>query len=109
MEHIKIHENVVSKLCTQDEEPHPGAILDTDDADGRKPPARFPECLLCNGGIGVPTLVCLELGELLLHHEPAQPEPRAHEGSIDSEVEEEHQSDVSSVGHGGWGYMVTRL
>ena len=108
MEHIKIHENVVGKLGTEDEEPHPGAVLDTDDADGRKPPARLPECLLCNCGIGVPTFVCLELWELLLDHEPAQPEPGAHEGAIDGEVEEEHQPDVSSVGHGGWGHMVIK-
>ena len=107
MEHIKIHENVVSKLCTQDEEPHPGAVLDTDDANGRAPPARLSECLLCNGGIGVPAFKCLELWKLLLDHEPAQPEPRANEGAIDGEVEEEDQPDVSSVGHGGWAHMVT--
>ena len=108
MEHVKVHENVVSKLCTQDEEPHPGAVLDTDDADGCKPPARFPECLVCDCGVGVPAFVCLELWELLLDHEPAQAEPRAHEGAIDSEVEEENQPDVSSVGHSGWGHMVSQ-
>ena len=103
MEHVKVHENVVSKLCTQDKESHPCAVLDPDDADGREPSARLPECLLCNRGIGVSTLVSLELRELLLHHEPAQPKPRAHEGAIDGEVEEENQPDMSSVGHGGWG------
>ena len=103
MEHVKVHENVVSKLCTQDKESHSGAVLDTDDADGREPAARLPESLLCNCGIGVSTLVSLELWELLLNHEPAQAKPRAHKGAIDGEVEEEHQADVSGVGHGGWG------
>ena len=103
MEHIKVIENVVSKLCTQDEKPNTSAVLDPDDADGREPPARFPESLLCNCGIGVSTLVSLELWELLLNHEPAQAKPRAHKGAIDGEVEEEHQPDVSGVGHGGWG------
>ena len=102
MEHIKVHENVVGKLCTEDEESDPGAVLDTDDADGRKPPARFPKCLLCNCGIRVSTLVSLELWELLLHHEPAQAESGAHEGAIEGEVENESQANVSSVGHGGW-------
>ena len=108
MEHVIIHENVVSKLCTQDEESHPGAVLDTNDTDGRKPSPWFPECLLCNSGIGVPTLVGLELRELLLHHEPAQTQPRAHEGAIDGEVEDEGQPDVSGVCHGGWGHEVRR-
>ena len=104
MEHVKVHENVVSKLCTQDKESHPCTILDTNDADGRKPPARLPECLLCNCGIRVSTLVSLELWELLLHHEPAQAQSSAHEGAVEGEVENESQANVSSVGHGGWGH-----
>ena len=103
MEHVKVIENVVSKLCTQDKESHPSAVLDPDDADGRKPPAWLSKCLLCNCRIGVSTPNSLELRELLLHHEPAQAQPRAHKGAIDGEVEEEHQPDVSGVGHGGWG------
>ena len=39
MEHVKVIENVVSKLCTQDEEPNTSAVLDPDNADGRAPPA----------------------------------------------------------------------
>ena len=103
MKHVIVHENVVSKLCTQNEESHPGAILDTDNADSRKPPPRFAESLLCNCGIGVSALVSLELWELLLHHEPAQAESCANEGAIEGEVEDESQPNVSSVGHGGWG------
>ena len=45
MEHIKVIENVVCKLCTKDEKTNTSAILDPDDADCREPPAWLSECL----------------------------------------------------------------
>ena len=40
----------------------------------------------------------------VLHHEPAQPQPRAHEGPVDGEVEDESDACRPSVGQGSWSH-----
>ena len=56
-EHVKVDQDVVHELGAEDEEAHPGAVLDADDADRGEPAPRPPERCLGDGGVGVPALV----------------------------------------------------
>ena len=120
-EHVKVDQDVVHELGAEDEEAHPGAVLDADDADRGEPAPRPPERCLGDGGVGVPALVgpvlrvpgswahnvischCDNMAPVL-HHEPAQPQPRAHEGPIDGEVEDESDARRAGVGQGSWSH-----
>ena len=42
----------------------------------------------------------------VLHHEPAQPQPRAHEGPVDGEVEDESDARRPGVGQGSWAHNI---
>ena len=125
-EHVKVDQDVVHELGAEDEEAHPGAVLDTDDADRGEPAPRPPERCLGDGGVGVPALVgpvlrvpgswdhdvischCDNMAPVL-HHEPAQPQPRAHEGPIDREVEDESDARRAGVGQGSWSHSILLL
>ena len=125
-EHVKVDQDVVHELGAEDEEADPGAVLDADDADRGEPAPRPPERCLGDGGVGVPALVgpvlrvpgswahnvischCDNMAPVL-HHEPAQPQPRAHEGPIDGEVEDESDARRAGVGQGSWSHSILLL
>ena len=95
-------EDVVHELGGEHDEPDAGPVLNAHDADRGKISTEFPDRLLGDCWVRVPTLFSSQLWELFLHHDPAVTQPGSNISSVEGEVGQKQESPGPGVDKGPW-------